>query len=76
VASNKRLLISLTMVLWVWTCRSAGAYSILGHEAMVDAVWNDSIVPVMRHRFPRITPQELMTARAYAYGGSVIQDLG
>ncbi len=43
---------------------------------MVDAVWNDSIVPVMRHRFPRITPQELTTARAYAYGGSVIQDLG
>ena len=29
-----------------------------------------------RGAFPRATPEELLKARAYAYGGSVIQDLG
>jgi hypothetical protein len=56
--------------------RTASAYSVLAHEAIVDALWRDEITPLIRARFPRMTPDELMAARAYAYGGAVIQDLG
>lgn len=54
----------------------AHAYSVLTHEANVDAVWDDGIVPVLKQRFPRASADELAEARAYAYGGCVIQDLG
>ncbi|OLE83309.1 MAG: hypothetical protein AUF76_06775 [Acidobacteria bacterium 13_1_20CM_2_65_9] len=54
----------------------AWAYSVLAHEANVDAVWDSAIQPLLQRRFPGITRQQLLDARAYAYGGSVIQDLG
>src|ERR1051326_5992996 len=54
----------------------AHAYSVLAHEANVDVMWDSAIVPVLKQRFPRATADELMDARAYAYGGCVIQDLG
>jgi hypothetical protein len=54
----------------------AGAYSVLAHEACVDALWKPGIEPLLTQRFPRATPADLQAARAYAYGGSVIQDLG
>jgi hypothetical protein len=56
--------------------RPVAAYSVLTHEANVDAVWDDAIKPLLVRRFPRTTPAGLLTAHAYAYGGSVIQDLG
>jgi len=51
-------------------------YSVLAHEAIIDAAWKDSIEPVLLSRFPNATPQDLLGAHAYAYGGSLIQDLG
>jgi hypothetical protein len=56
--------------------RQALAYSVLSHEANIDALWEAGIQPLLVRRFPRATPEELQKARAYAYGGSVIQDLG
>jgi hypothetical protein len=56
--------------------RPAAAYSVLAHEATVDALWNDVIVPLLRQKFPNTSPERLRGARAYAYGGAVIQDLG
>jgi hypothetical protein len=52
------------------------AYSVLTHEAIVDAAWKDSIEPVLLSRFPSATESELLQAHAYAYGGAIIQDLG
>lgn len=52
------------------------AYSVLTHEAIVDAAWKDGIEPVLLKRYPQATPQELQQAHAYAYGGAIIQDLG
>jgi hypothetical protein len=52
------------------------AYSVLTHEAVIDATWKDGIEPVLLRRFPNATPQELLQARAYAYGGAIIRDLG
>jgi zinc dependent phospholipase C len=54
----------------------AAAYSVLAHEANVDALWEPAIRPLLLRRYPKSTPADLEAARAYAYGGSVIQDLG
>ncbi len=52
------------------------AYSVLSHEAIVDALWDVNFKPVLLHRFPNATPEQLNEAHAYAYGGAIIQDLG
>jgi hypothetical protein len=52
------------------------AYSVLTHEAIIDAAWKDGIAPVLLNRFPNATPEELLQSHAYAYGGAIIQDLG
>ena len=56
--------------------RHAAAYSLLTHEQLIDLTWNDSIVPLLKSRYPDLTPAELDRARSYAYGGCVIQDMG
>jgi len=55
---------------------SCSGYSVLTHEAIIDAAWKESIVPVLLKRFPDATPEELLEAHAYAYGGAIIQDMG
>jgi hypothetical protein len=55
---------------------SSFAYSVLAHEAVIDNAWVSQIVPLLTRRFPRASTQELQRARAFAYGGSLIQDLG
>jgi Zinc dependent phospholipase C len=77
-ASGKRLAGILAVVLAValGEAKSAAAYSVLAHEANVDAVWDSAIRPLLQKRFPGVTAPQLVEARAYAYGGSVIQDLG
>jgi Zinc dependent phospholipase C len=60
----------------LWVPRPAAAYSVLAHEANIDALWDSTISKMLQERFPGATPEELLDARAYAYGGSVIQDLG
>jgi len=54
----------------------AAAYSVLSHEANIDALWESTIAPMLRARFPKASPEEVLVARGYAYGGCVIQDLG
>lgn len=54
----------------------AGAYSLLTHEQLIDLTWDDSIVPLLLSRYPNLSPAQLDEARAYAYGGCVIQDIG
>ena len=54
----------------------AAAYSVLAHEANVDALWDSTIKALLVKRFPDTTAEALLEARAYAYGGCVIQDLG
>ena len=56
--------------------RPAAGYSVLAHEALVDALWDEAIVGLLRQKFPNATPEQITASRAFAYGGSVIQDLG
>jgi len=72
-----RFAIVLTMVMvGVSMARPAAGYSVLAHEANIDAVWEPAIKPILLARYPKTTPEQLVEARAYAYGGCVIQDLG
>jgi hypothetical protein len=54
----------------------AFSYSVLTHEAIVDSAWDSSIKSLLLKRFPDSTPEQLLEAHAYAYGGSIIQDMG
>jgi zinc dependent phospholipase C len=53
-----------------------GAYSVLSHEALVDALWDTKLKPALRSAYPDATPEQLKKAHGYAYGGAIIQDLG
>jgi hypothetical protein len=52
------------------------AYSVLTHEQVVDIVWKDQIQPLIKKRFPSVTEEDFRKAHAFAYGGSLIQDMG
>jgi hypothetical protein len=73
---SRRVFIVLACCLSMLVASRANAYSVLAHEANIDVVWDSAILPALKQRFPRATPDELTDARAYAYGGCVIQDLG
>ena len=58
------------------TSQATLGYSVLTHEEIVDLVWEDQIRPLLNERFPGFSDEQIREAHAYAYGGSVIQDLG
>jgi hypothetical protein len=68
-------MVLMMLLLFPWH-RRADAYSLLTHEQLIDLTWQDSIVPLLLSRYPNLTPADLERARAYAYGGCVIQDIG
>ena len=43
---------------------------------VVDLAWQDELRPMLLKRFPNATPDELRHAHAFAYGGSLVQDMG
>ena len=51
-------------------------YSVLTHEQVIDLSWQDHIQPLLVKRFPTATPEDLRRAHAFAYGGSLVQDMG
>jgi hypothetical protein len=71
-----RLVCSVALALALLSSRPAGAYSVLSHEEVVDMAWLTHIVPLLRARYPGLTDAQIKEAHAYAYGGSVIQDIG
>lgn len=76
VALRSRPFIVVLVLACFTLAPSCSAYSELTHEAIVDAAWDVAIRPLLLQRFPGATGPELRTAHAYAYGGSVIQDMG
>jgi hypothetical protein len=74
-----RLLSARAAVLFLAVLMAGGsifAYSVLTHEEIVDLLWLSEIRPLLLQRFPGLTEDQIKEAHAYAYGGSVIQDLG
>jgi hypothetical protein len=68
--------VSLALVLALACPNAAYGYSIMAHEAIIDAAWDVALRPLLLERFPNATHEELKKAHAYAYGGAIIQDLG
>ncbi len=64
-------LLSLEML-----AQTCPACSVLSHEAIVDALWDVRLKPLLAARFPGATEADLKRAHGYAYGGAIIQDLG
>ena len=54
----------------------SGSYSVLSHEAIVDAIWGPVIRPMLLTRYPTANDAQMREAHAYAYGGAVVQDMG
>ncbi len=81
----KRTIQSWQAVLWfaiavvlaqVFAVPTCDAYSVLTHEEVVDLVWKDNLIPLLKQRFPAATDDDLKKAHAFAYGGSLVQDMG
>jgi hypothetical protein len=64
------------IVFFLSFARFGSAYSVLTHEAIIDAEWESTLVPLLLERYPAATSEQIKTAHAYAYGGCVIQDMG
>ena len=69
-------IIGLVVALVLVTASPLSAYSVLSHEATIDVTWDKVLEPLLKQRFPRLSADDLLQARSFAYGGSVIQDLG
>jgi hypothetical protein len=54
----------------------AQSYSVLAHEAIIDTEWDKGIRPLLQARYPNASAEALRKAHAYAYAGSIIQDMG
>jgi hypothetical protein len=77
MASARRIcLFAVLLLFFLWRSQSGFSYSVLTHEQLIDLAWKDSIVPMLLSRYPHTTDAELARAKAYAYGGCVIQDAG
>lgn len=63
------------MVALAWPAGVCG-YSVLSHEAIIDAAWDSHIKPLLLKKYPQSTEEDLSRAQAYAYGGAIIQDMG
>src|SRR5262249_34539990 len=70
-----RWIIALALCAILFPIHSS-AYSVLTHEEIVDLAWEDQLRPMLLKRFPNATPDDLRHAHAFAYGGSLVQDMG
>jgi hypothetical protein len=81
----RRILSSWRSAIWLglaivlaqgYTVQTCAAYSVLTHEEIVDLAWKDNLLPMLKKGFPAATDDDLKKAHAFAYGGSVMQDMG
>lgn len=52
------------------------AYSVLTHEALIDASWDKFFVPLLKTKYSKLQDSVLKKLHAYAYGGAVVSDMG
>jgi hypothetical protein len=68
--------IVLFLICILCTPVTSNAYSVLTHEAIVDALWAKSIEPLLKQKYPGLTEAQLNEAHSYAYGGAISPDMG
>ncbi len=64
------------LLMQVFAPAVCAAYSVLTHEEIVDLTWKDTLLPLLKRKYPDATDDDLKKAHAFAYGGSVMQDMG
>jgi hypothetical protein len=67
---------AISVLIVVLASQPLQGYAVLSHEELIDIAYTSDIRPALVKRFPNATDEEIKEAHAYAYGGSVIQDLG
>lgn len=72
VFKNKIIVVLFCLILPL----AGKAYSVLTHEALVDAVWDKYLVPLIKDKYPSLNDSSFKVAHAYAYGGAVAPDMG
>jgi hypothetical protein len=74
----KKFTISIVLVVIVMLGLpiTAKSFSILAHEAIIDAEWDLTLKPMLLKRYPAATLDELIKAHSYTYGGSLVADIG
>lgn len=70
-----KTLLKLCLLSFLIPCKSY-SLGVLTHEAIIDAEWNNAILPLLKSQYPSSTDSEFTVARAYAYGGAVTPDMG
>ncbi len=75
ISGFKRFLF-IILIFTIYRPLSSFSYALLSHEAIIDASWDKSIVPLLKHKYPNITEEELKKAHTYAYRGAIIPDIG
>ncbi len=74
LSSLKKPLIIIALTLSIPSY--ANAFSVFAHMAIIDASWKNSLVPLLRQSYPNATDAQLNEAHSYAYGGSLMPDMG
>src|SRR5215470_10575667 len=64
------------LILPLYLAGVSQGYSVLTHEAIIDATWDGAIKPLLVKRFGTLSAEDLRKAHSYAYGGAIIQDMG
>jgi hypothetical protein len=72
--SGLRYLLVTTMLTFAGL--TSRAYSILAHEAIIDAAWKSTLVPLLKQKYPDATREQVLMAHSYAYGGAIVADMG
>ena len=68
--------ICVIILLFVYAIQPCNAYSVLTHEAIIDANWDKILLPLLKEKFPGSSAEAFKEAHAYAYGGAVVPDMG
>jgi hypothetical protein len=66
----------LTATLFLYNFSICDAYSVLTHEAIIDANWEKVLLVLLKKKYPDSSPEALKQAHAYAYGGAIVPDMG
>lgn len=74
--SKSRKYLILVIFISVLFPATSKAYSVFAHLAIIDASWKPSLVPLIKEKYPNATEEDLRVAHSYAYGGSLMPDLG
>jgi hypothetical protein len=73
---NKRCTHKFLLCVFIFFPFCGKGFGVLTHEAIIDALWEKTILPLLKTKYSSSTADDLKEAHAYAYGGAVTPDMG